>query len=364
MGLKITIFGLTISSSWGNGHATPYRAIVKALHRRGHRISFYERDTEYYSLRRDFTECSYCDLVIYGSWDEVRSRALAEAAESDAVIVASYCPEGARIGDEVLGLPGPLHVFYDLDTPVTLQNLENGAVPYLRADQIPAWDLLLSFTGGETLVELRDRWRARLARPLFGCVDPDVHARVPLRDDFRCSLSYMGTYAEDRQEKVDRLFLEPARRLSAEHFTLAGSLYPWQWRWPENVRLFDHIAPGDHPALYSSSRLTLNVTRDSMARFGYCPSGRLFEAAACGTPLVTDCWEGLHAFFAKDEVFVARSSEDVLEALGTPDRDLQRAAERSRQRTLDEHTGDRRAEQLLSYFDEARSSQPSAKAVA
>ena len=364
MSLKITIFGLTISSSWGNGHATPYRAIVKALHRRGHRVSFYEKDTEYYSLRRDFSECSYCDLVIYDTWDGVRRRALGDAAESDAVIVASYCPEGARIGDEVLALPRPLHAFYDLDTPVTLRNLGSGPVPYLRADQIPAWDIFLSFTGGDTLVELRDRWRARLARPLFGCVDPEVHGRVPVRDDFQCSLSYMGTYAEDRQEKVDRLFLEPARRLPAERFTLAGSLYPWQWRWPANVGWFDHISPGDHPALYSSSRLTLNVTRESMARFGFCPSGRLFEAAACGTPLVTDWWEGLPTFFAADEIFVARGSEDVLEALAAPEVDLRRMAARARQRTLEEHTGDRRAEQLLTYFEEARSSRPSAKAVA
>ena len=355
--MKLTIFGLTISSSWGNGHATPYRALLKALHRRGHTVAFYEKDTEYYACRRDFDRCSYCNLVLYGSWDEIRRIALDDAAASDVVIVASYCPAGARIADEVLSVPGPLRVFYDLDTPVTLFNLEAGDVPYLRRDQIPAWDLYLSFTGGGILDELQQRWGARLARPLFGCVDPEVHGRVPAREDFRCLLSYMGTFAEDRQEKLDRLFLEPARQIPERQFTLAGSLYPRQWRWPENVRIFEHVAPSEHPALYSSSRLTLNITRNSMARFGYCPSGRFFEAAACGTPLVTDWWTGLHTFFDDDQIFVAHHSHHVLDALTASDDELQRTAQRARQRTLDEHTGDRRAQEMLAYLDEARRSQ-------
>lgn len=362
--LKITVFGLTISSSWGNGHATPYRALIKALHRRGHDVTFFEKDVEYYAWRRDFDRCSYCNLVLYPSWKEVRSPALAEAATSDIVVVASYCPEGARIADEVLALARPLRVFYDLDTPITLHNLANGEVPYLRAKQIPAWDLYLSFTGGGILDELQGRWGARRARPLFGCVDPDVHRRVPARDDFRCLLSYMGTYAEDRQHKVERLFLEPARHCSDSQFTLAGALYPWQWQWPKNVRIFDHIAPSEHPALYSSSRLTLNITREGMARFGYCPSGRFFEAAACGTPLITDWWNGLHTFFGDDEIFVAHESYHVMEALSATDAELHRVAERARQRTLDEHTGDRRAEQLLVFCEEARSPHAGAKAVA
>lgn len=362
--LRIAIFGLTISSSWGNGHATPYRALIKGLHRRGNEVTFYEKDAEYYAWRRDFDRCAYCDLVLYPSWREIRSRALADASSSDVVIVASYCPEGAQIADEVLGLARPLRVFYDLDTPITLRNLEKDAVPYLRADQIPAWDLYLSFTGGGILDELKGRWGARLARPLFGCVDPEVHARVPERDDFRCLLSYMGTYAEDRQQKVDRLFLEPARQLTESPFTLAGTLYPRQWQWPKNVRTFDHIAPADHPAFYSSSRVTLNITREGMARYGYCPSGRFFEAAACGTPLITDWWNGLHTFFDDDEIFVAHDSHHVLEALAVSDEQLERVARRARQRTLNEHTGDRRAEQLLAFCEEARCSGAGATAAA
>ncbi len=354
--MKLTLFGLTLSSSWGNGHATPYRAIVRALARRGHRVVFYEKDVDYYARRRDFSSCDYCELVLYPEWNQVRARALADAAESDVVMCASYCPDGARIADEVLELARPLRVFYDLDAPITLSGLEQRDLDYLRRDQIPAFDLYLSFTGGGILNELEQRWGARLARALYGCVDPDVHARVPARSDYQCSLSYMGTYAADRQQKLDALFLEPARRLSAMEFVLAGSMYPWNWMWPANVRRFEHVAPGDHPALYSSSRMTLNLTRDGMARYGFCPSGRFFEAAACGTPIVSDAWQGLDAFFHPgEEIFVVRTTEDVLDAIACSENVLAQMAASARRRTLDEHTGEHRAVELLSYCEEALS---------
>ncbi len=352
--MKLTFFGLTISSSWGNGHATPYRAILRALHRRGHRVAFYEKDVDYYARRRDFKSCDYCDLVLYSEWDQVRARALADASTSDAVVCASYCPQGSRIADEVLEFSPPLRVFYDLDTPITLKALQHGDLEYLRGDQIPSFDLYLSFTGGAILRELEQQWGARLARPLYGCVDPDVHARVPSRPVFQCALSYMGTYASDRQHKLDALFLEPARRLPAAQFVLAGSMYPRDWCWPQNVSRFEHVAPEEHPALYSSSRLTLNLTRAGMAGFGYCPSGRFFEAAACGTPIVSDRWLGIEAFFRPgEEVFLADDHQAVLDALACPDAVLSAVAMRARQRTLDEHTGDHRAAELLAYLDEA-----------
>jgi len=351
--VKITIFGLTLSSSWGNGHATPYRALLRALYSQGHRCVFYEKDVEYYFWRRDFTACDYCDLVLYPEWDAIRRRAVAEAAESDVVIIGSFCSAGARIADEVLSLSGPLRVFYDLDTPVTLQKLPSGAVEYLRAEQIPAYDLYLSFTGGNLLSELEEVWGAKRARPLYGCVDPEVYARVPVRPDFQCYLSYMGTHSADRQQKLEQLFLEPARRLPEERFVLAGSLYPPELNWPRNVVRFDHVAPAAHPALYSSARATLNITRDGMARSGYCPSGRFFEAAACGTPILTDWWEGLHEFFAPDEILTVSSTDDVLAALAMDDRELARMASRARRRTLAEHTGERRAGELMAYLQES-----------
>ena len=360
--MKITIFGLTLSSSWGNGHATPYRAILRALHRQGARVVFYERDVPYYASHRDFDACDYCELRIYSSWDEIRQHALRDVRDSDIVINASYCPEGARISDEVLEVEGPLHVFYDLDTPVTLSALASGNTDYLRLDQIPRFDLYLSFTGGRVLEKLEQQYGAQVAKPLYGCVDPDVYVRVEPQEAFRCSLSYLGTYAPDRQQKLDDLLLEPARRRNDLVFVLAGSMFPWQWVWPENVRRFDHVAPAHHPALYSSSRATLNITRKEMAEAGYCPSGRFFEAAACGTPIFTDYWEGLDAFFdTKKELLVVNSADDVLSALERGDAELQAISERARQRTLAEHNGERRAAQLLSYCNEAYHRKNSAK---
>ncbi len=352
--MKITFFGLTISSSWGNGHATPYRAILRALRRRGVRLTFYEKDVPYYARHRDVVSCEYCDLQLYSDWQSVRSKALQEAGTSDIVVVGSYTPDGARISDDLLELGKPQHVFYDLDTPITLSRLTEGPLDYLRRDQISEFDLYLSFTGGELLPRLEEQFGARMARPLYGCVDPDLYHRVSPCEDFRCALSYVGTYAPDRQAKLDDFFLEPARRRTDLRFLLAGSLYPFDWSWPENVRRCEHVAPDQHSALYSSSSATLNITRQEMAASGYCPSGRFFEAAACGTPILTDAWQGLDSFFdVRHELHVVRTSADVLSLLSLAPGELQDAADRARCRTLEEHTGERRAAEFLAHCEEA-----------
>lgn len=356
--MKITFIGLTLSSSWGNGHATPYRALLRGLARRGCELVFYERDVHYYFERRDFDRSDYCRLELYPTWDEVRARALKDARQSDAVILGSFVQEGERIAAELLDLGRPLRVFYDLDTPVTLARLAEGHAEYIAAEQLARFDLVLSFTGGGVLDVLRNAFSVRLARPLYGCVDPAVYARVAPRAEFRGHLAYMGTYSPDRQEKLDALFLEPARQLPQQRFVLAGSLYPWEWgpHWPANVLRYEHVAPAEHAAFYSSSRLTLNITRETMATYGYCPSGRLFEAAACGAPIVSDAWPGMEEFFRDgDDIFLARDAGEVLAAMARSDEELARVAARARERTLAEHTGARRAEQLLGYLEEARS---------
>jgi spore maturation protein CgeB len=354
--VKITIFGLTLSSSWGNGHATPYRALIRALDRLGHQVHFFEKDVPYYRSRRDFDSCGYCELTLYSEWADIRGHALSAAADSDVVITASFLPEGRRINDEILDLGRPLHVFYDLDTPVTLAKFLHGEVEYLNAEQLTEFDLVLSFTGGRVLIELESHYRAPMVRTLYGCVDPDEYYRVAPLPDFQCDLSYMGTYSADRQARLDELLLEPSRRHPEKTFLLAGSLYPWNWQWPENVRHMEHVTPAEHSRFYSSSRITLNITRGEMAANGWCPSGRFFEAAACGTPLITDQWKGLDSFFdLRNELRVVSCAADVEDALNTPDAELQSIAARARQRTLDEHTGMVRARQLLQYFEEARS---------
>lgn len=356
--MKITVFGLTISSSWGNGHATPYRAILKALHSLGHTITFFEKDVPYYAKHRDFQRADYCTLQLYPNWEDVRGRALQVARDSDVTICASFCPEGSRIIDDVLCLATGAKVFYDLDTPVTLRALETSGTEYLRRDQIPEFSVYLSFTGGRTLDELSNKWGAKRTAALYGCVDPDTHQRVFVPEEFCCDFSYMGTYAADRQAKLDALFLEPARRLPENRFFLAGSLYPWEWQWPLNVRRSEHVSTADHSALYSSSRLTLNITRNDMARWGYCPSGRFFEAAACGTPIVSDRFEGLEAFFEPgNEVLIADSGEDVITAIELPDSELSTIAARARERTLDEHTGLQRARELIAAIDGCKTSE-------
>jgi spore maturation protein CgeB len=354
--VKITVFGLTISSSWGNGHATPYRAIFRALHGMGHEVHFFEKDVPYYRSRRDFESCDYCTLRLYSDWPQVRRLALQTANESDVVIAASYVPEGRRICAEILDLSRPLLVFYDLDTPITLQGVKNSTVEYLHSSQLAAFDLVLSFTGGDVLRELDEGYGARIVRPLYGCVDPDIYARVEPSAEFICDLSYMGTFAPDRQEKLGELFLEPARRHPSKRFLLAGPLYPADWQWPDNIRKMEHVAQQEHPRFYSSSRITLNITRGEMARNGWCPSGRFFEAAACGTPLITDAWEGLEDFFDLErDLRVVASAKDVEDALALPDGELRILAQQARERTLEEHTGQVRAAQLLQYLEEAQS---------
>ena len=355
--MRITFFGLTISSSWGNGHATPYRALIRGLHRLGHEVTFYERDVPYYARHRDFDKCDYCDVVFYPSFGAMRPWALIAAGSSDIVVNASYCSEGAEIAEVMLAVDGPIHVYYDLDTPITLSKWQRGeAVEYIRPEQIARFELMLSFTGGRILSELETGYGARMARPLYGCVDPDTYYRVPPRAEFACDLSYMGTYAADRQQKVEALLLDPAQRLAEKKFLLAGPMYPEEMKTPANVRRLEHVSVEEHAALFSSSQWALNVTRAEMAAWGYCPSGRFFEAAACGTPILTDEWEGLGDFFdVNSELRVVRSGEEVMEALNMEVEEREEMARHAREHTLDEHTGDVRARQFIKACEDAAS---------
>ena len=350
--MKLVVFGLTVTSSWGNGHATLWRGLLAGLARLGHRVTFFERDVPYYAWHRDRRELPGHRLVLYPDWPEVLPLARAELAGADVAMVTSYCPDAIAATELVLGTPGPLRTFYDLDTPVTLDRLRAGErVPYIGPAGLSGFDLVLSYTGGEALSELRSRLGARSVAPLYGSVDPDAHRPAPGRPEYAADLSYLGTYALDRQEQLDRLFLQPARRRPGLRFLIGGSLYPPDFPWVENVFYVRHVPPAEHPAFYGSSALTLNVTRAAMASMGYCPSGRLFEAAACGAPLLSDDWEGLDRFFEPGrEILVARSTEEALEALALPRADLARIAAAARDRTLAEHTAERRAREMVDLF--------------
>jgi spore maturation protein CgeB len=350
--MKLVVFGLTVSSSWGNGHATLWRGLIGALAAHGHRVVFFERDVPYYAFTRDLGELPGLTLALYGDWESARARALPELADADAAMVTSYCPDGAAAADLVLSSAVPLSVFYDLDTPVTLARLQAGEpVPYLPPSGLGGFDLVLSYTGGAALRELRRRLGARRVAPLYGSVDPRSHRPAAASPQYRSDLSYLGTWAADRQEQLDRLFLEPARRLQGKRFLIGGALYPADFPWGENVYFVRHVPPPEHPAFFSSSALTLNVTRGAMARMGHCPSGRLFEAAACGVPVLSDRWEGLDEFFAPGrEILVAETTEDAMAAISLGRGELAAVARAARERTLAEHTAERRAEQMLALF--------------
>ncbi|MEK0084078.1 CgeB family protein [Benzoatithermus flavus] len=347
--MKLLIFGLAISSSWGNGHATLWRGLCSALLRRGHRIVFFERDVDYYARHRDLTELPPAGkLVLYPSWPDVLPLARRELAGADAAIVTSYCPDGIAAADLVLDSAVPMRAFYDLDTPVTLTRLAaDEAVAYVGPRGLGDFDLVLSYTGGRALEDLRDRLGARRTAPLYGSVDPAVHRPVPSEPGYHADLSYLGTFAADRQAALEVLFIEPARRHPERRFVLGGACYPADFPWTENIFFVRHLPPHEHPAFFSSSRLTLNVTRSAMAAMGYCPSGRLFEAAACGTAILSDVWEGLDAFFAPGrEILLARSGADVDAALDMSDDELRRIGTAARERALAEHTAEHRALEL------------------
>lgn len=353
--MKLVIFGLTISSSWGNGHATLWRGLCGALATHGHQVAFFERDVAYYAHHRDLQHLQGGELILYGDWSEVESTARRHLDEADVGIVTSYCPDGVAAADLMLNSFPRLRVFYDMDTPVTLGELRSGReVAYIGPRGLSDFDLVLSFTGGAALEELQVRLGAPQVAPLYGSVDPSVHRPVPGLEHYRADLSYLGTYAGDRQRTLEQLLIEPARRLPHRRFVIGGAQYPAAFPWTNNIFFVRHLPPAEHPAFYSSSRLTLNVTRQAMAEMGYCPSGRLFEAAACGTPVLSDAWEGLETFFTPgEEILIARTTEDALAALELSDAQLARVARHARQRTLDEHTAERRACQLEQLLDSA-----------
>ena len=351
--MKFVVFGLTVSSSWGNGHATLWRGLIRALETQGHEVAFFERDVPYYAGARDLWELpGRSELILYPDWESIRKRAEREVACADVAMVTSYCPDGIAACDLVLDEGPGLRIFYDLDTPVTLAKLGAGAsVPYLPPYGLGEFDLVLSYTGGAALDALKRRLGARQVAPLYGHVDPSQHRPAEPVDAFRADFSYLGTYAADRQAALQMLFLDPARLRPGQRFVIGGSGYPEDFPWTDNIFFVRHLPPSDHPAFFCSSRLTLNVTRGDMAAMGYCPSGRLFEAAACGVPLLSDWWEGLDTFFTPgSEILIGRSREDSVAALDLPDEELRRIARAARERVLDEHTSAHRARELVALL--------------
>lgn len=358
--LDIVIFGLAVTSSWGNGHATTYRALMRGLDARGHNVTFLERNLPWYAHNRDLPRSPHGRVQTYSNVQKMKERFRKLVATADVVIVGSYVPDGSEIGGWVVRYARGVTAFYDIDTPVTLAALERGHCDYISPSLIGRYDLYLSFTGGPTLRKVERRFGARNARPLYCSVDPETHATdaCPMRWD----LGYIGTYSEDRQPWLERFMLAPARESAKVRMVVAGAQYPREIDWPANVKRIVHLSPRKHRRFYNSQRFTLNLTRDEMRRAGYSPSVRLFEAAACGTTIISDTWPGLDSFLEPGkEILITRSGRDTLEYLtDLPEKNRIAIGLNARARILSEHTAIHRAIELESYISALRgiSAQP------
>ena len=360
MKLSIVIIGLSITSSWGNGHATTYRALAKALSNRGHSVNFLERDVPWYREHRDMPHADYCRIDLYDSLPEFARRHAARVRDADLVILGSYVPDGIAIGEWLTSNATGVTAFYDIDTPVTLASLEANNASYISPRLIPRFDLYLSFSGGPALGIIEDLYGSPLTRALYCSAEVNGEA---ISGAEKWSLGYLGTYSEDRQPGLESLLLAPAQRLPEQSFVVAGPKYPESVRWPANVTYIPHLPPNEHPSFYTSQRYALNLTRSDMKALGFSPSVRLFEAAACGTPVISDDWPGMETVFTPGkEILIAASPRDVVQILSDvpEDRRLEIAAN-ARARFLKEHTPEQRVRQLETYYQEALAHRPASK---
>jgi spore maturation protein CgeB len=351
MSLRIVVLGLSLSSSWGNGHATTWRALLKALAANGHDILFLERDRSWYAENRDMPKPGFCRLTLYEEIEDLTAYRQ-EINQADIVIIGSYVPDGIEIAEKLRPW-ARLLAFYDIDTPVTLAQLQAGTCSYLSEALIPKYDLYLSFTGGPTLRLLENRYGSPAARALYCAADPALYYPAETQTP-RWDLGYLGTYSADRQPALDTLLLEPARRAPHRRFVVAGPQYPSTIAWPPNVDRIEHLPPSEHAGFYGALGYTLNVTRADMIAAGYSPSVRLFEAAACATAIISDIWPGIDEILRdKTEIILARTTEDVLAALERTGHDRAAIGKAARNRFLAAHTAQHRAKELEHYIREA-----------
>ena len=350
--LNCVFLGLSITSTWGNGHATTYRGLLKELSRRGHKVTFLERDVPWYASNREFDQLPYCAVELYSGLDELKEHFGTLIRTADLVVVGSYVPDGIAVGHWVTSVARGATAFYDIDTPVTLANVAAGKCEYMTRDLYPKYDLYLSFTGGPTLDFIERRLGSPSARALYCSVDPSLYYPEP--EPVRWDIAYLGTYAPDRQPALESLLLSVARQHPERRFAVGGPQYPDSIQWPANVERMEHVPASEHRHFYNSQRFTLNLTRRDMIRAGYSPSVRLFEAAACGVPILTDEWPGLETIFELgSEILPVRNLLNAASYLQMPVQQRLEVAERARRRTLRFHTAAVRAEELERYVLES-----------
>ncbi|MGY3604396.1 MULTISPECIES: CgeB family protein [unclassified Bradyrhizobium] len=352
MNLNIVVIGLSVTSSWGNGHATTYRALIDAIAKRGHRVTFLERDAPWYRDHRDLAKPSTWTVKLYQSLPELARRFGKLIRDANLVIIGSYVPDGIAISEWVTTHARGITAFYDIDTPVTLAGLDRG-LGYISGAMIPRFDLYLSFSGGPVPKMIEDDFGSPLARVLYCSADTSLYR--PREAQIKWSLGYLGTYSEDRQPLLERLLLAPAGILPDQRFAVAGSQYPEHLAWRENVERIEHLAPTLHAQFYSEQRFALNATRADMRTLGFSPSVRLFEAAACGTPVISDRWPGIETIFMPSmEILLVSETREVVQILREmPEERRRTIAENARRRILADHTPEHRARQLDAHYLEA-----------
>lgn len=353
--LDIAFFGSSLLSSYWNGAATYYRGIIHALAQRGHRVTFYEPDAFDRQQHRDMEPPPWAKVVVYaGSGEDGVSEALEQARGADVVVKAS----GVGVFDEwlereVLTLQGPgtAVLFWDVDAPATLERIAGDTEDPFRA-LVPRYDLVLTYGGGPKVVEAYRGFGARDCVPVYNALDPSTHYPVPAEPRYVASLGFLGNRLPDREARVRRFFFDAATRLPEECFLLGGSGWQVDAGQHPNVRWLGHVSTRDHNAFNCSVRMVLNINRDSMARTGFSPPTRVFEAAGAGACLVTDAWEGIEQFLEPGtEVLVAHGPEEVVEHLRrVGSQEAQQIGMRARARLLSEHTYAQRAAQVESVL--------------
>jgi spore maturation protein CgeB len=352
--MNIAFFGSSLLSAYWNGAATYYRGITRALHARGHRITFYEPDAYDRQKHRDIEPPLWAKCIVYEATEESVLAQVERARSADLVVKAS----GVGVFDTLLERAivelrseQTMVAFWDVDAPATLERLHSDRADSFRA-LVPRYDLILTYGGGARVVNAYLELGARECRPIYNALDPETHHPVPPRNHYRADLSFLGNRLPDREARVDQFFVGAAGRRPQRSFLLGGNGWHDK-RLPPNVRVNGHVVTSDHNAFYCSARLTLNISRESMARFGFSPATRVFEAAGAGACVITDPWEGIEEFFEPGrEILIARDAEEVaafLDRISAKEaRDIGRSA---LWRALGEHTYAHRADEFERVFE-------------
>jgi spore maturation protein CgeB len=361
--LKIAFYGSSLVSAYWNGAATYYRGIIKELNRLGHDITFYEPDAYERQQHRDIPDPEWARVVVYNNDEASALAVLKEAANADVVIKAS----GVGVFDELLEAEvlkqrkdNQLIIFWDVDAPATLERMDqNSADPFRQL--VPQYDLILTYGGGQPVIDAYTAFGAKQCFPVYNALDPETHHPVAEDERFSCDLAFLGNRLPDREARVEEFFLKAAASLPGQRFAIGGS--GWGDKaMPANVNYIGHVYTKDHNAFNCTAKAVLNISRDSMAKMGFSPATRVFEAAGAGACIITDHWEGIDVFFEPGkEILVAENGDEVASILSGLSPEAAKAiGDAAYQRVLKDHTYAHRARQadklFNSFFQVANSS--------